>query len=56
MGAVLKLKLRLCLLVATRPHGGLKLQARLLQVQHKHTFLKPWFCDKKSPDLLQKKF
>ena len=54
-GALLKLKLRLCLLLATRPHGGLKLQARLIQVQHKHTLLKPLFCDKEITKPVQKK-
>ena len=36
MGPLLKLKLQLCLLRPIRPHGGLKLQRRLVQVQHKH--------------------
>ena len=54
-GALLKLKLRLCLLLATRPHGGLKLQARLIQVQHKHTLLKSLFCDKKNHQTCSKK-
>ena len=54
-GALLKLKLRLCLLLATRPHGGLKLQARLIQVQHKHTLLKSLFRDKKNHQTCSKK-